>query len=117
MKTMILKNLYPSLDYRTQVRELVEIMKERLAENDETLRIDVSDTCFSRSAMDEFYKDVLRPEAELSVTVINADDDYEKKLHAVIRSQNVKKHLRHFSKDQVIVLRDAEQMKTLVNSL
>lgn len=112
---IILKNKYPSgLDYRAQVRSLVNSLSA--VPSDEHLTINVADACFSRSAMDEFYKSFISPSSALSerCTIIGEDKDFTLKLKAVKRSQNVRKHIRHFSKDQIFTVTTEEQMRELI---
>ena len=113
---IILKQEYPSgLDLRAQVRALVKSLSS--TPPDEHLTINVANACLSRSAMDEFYKSFLAPSSLLSrrCTIIGEDEDYTLKLKAVKRSQNVKKHLRKFSKDQIFTVTSKEKMKEIAS--
>lgn len=108
---IILKNKYPSgLDYRKQVRTLASEIA--ILPEDEPLVVDVSDACLSRSAMDEFYKTFVSDKSPFAnrCTVINEDEDFTLKLKAVKRSQNVRKHLRTFSQEQIITVTTADKM-------
>lgn len=119
MKTIILSELYPQgVDLRQQIRRLAEIVRN-IPEQNEQITIDVNDACLSRSAMDEFYKTFVNTQSNLArrTRIINKDDDYNLKLKAVIRSQNVKKHLRKFDKSQIITIRNANEMASFVNSI
>lgn len=119
MTTIILKKLYPKgLDLRQQVRWLTETVR-KISLVDEPVFIDVNDACISRSAMDEFYKSFVRPESDLAkfVTITNRDEDFELKLKAVIKSQGVRKHLRRFPRDRVIIVKDAAEIKRFVEQI
>lgn len=117
MKTIILSQTYPdNLNYRQQVRELAQQLKISI-QDDPQITIDVNSACLSRSAMDEFYKSFMDPKSELSehITIINSDKDFNLKLKAVRRSQGVKKHLRTFTKEQIITVKTPNDLKRFVH--
>lgn len=79
---------------------------------DESLIIDVSDACISRSAKDEFYKSFVSVSSPFAdrCTIVGEDIDFILKMKAVKRSQNVRKHLRTFSQEQIITVTTADEM-------
>lgn len=120
MKTIILSKQYPEgIDLRQQVRDLTEQTRNLTADNNTHLEIDVNNVCISRSAMDEFYKSFLAPASKLRerITIVNKDEDFELKLKAVIKSQGVKKNLRHFKKEQIFILKNANEVRHLVQGI
>ena len=119
MKTIILSKQYPKgIDLRQQIRNLTEQVRNIVENNDIHLEIDVNNACMSRSAMDEFYKSFMAPTSKIhkKVSVINKDEDFELKLKAVIKSQGIKKNIRHFKKNQIFVLKNADDVKRFVST-
>ena len=115
MKKIYLKSLFPTdLTYRQQVKEFAKKITESV---EETIVIDVSDVCLSRSAMDEYYKQFVSLSSPLSarVSTVGANEDFELKLKAVIKTQHIKKHLRHFSAEQLISVKDAEALRNIAS--
>lgn len=112
---IILKKLYPYMDYRRQAAELAE----RLQQTEEDIIVDCSDLCLSRSAMDQFYKDILMESSPLAgrVTLINTNDDFDKKLKAVKKTYNFKKQRIKIPKKDIITISSPDDMKRFVESL
>lgn len=115
-----IKEQYPVMDFRSQAASLVKDVKRLAEASCETITVDCSGgIVFSRSAMDEIYKSLLDPKSPLSgrVSLTGVDEDFQKKLRAVKRSQNLKKTRVKLPDEDVLDFSSAIELKEFVTSL
>ena len=107
---IILKQSYPSgVEFRRQAAELVSMLN---VIDDDSITVDCASVSFSRSAMDELYKNAIHESSPLSAKVnfINTDEDFNEKLKAVTKTYHYKKKRLKIPKEWVFEINTTEQM-------
>ncbi len=107
------------MDLRKQARTFCIEIETLVKSCDESIIIDCSGTCVSRSAMDELYKRLVNQNspAHEKVTLTNMDEDFTLKLKAVRKTQGLKKVLRKIPEEMIHTFNSPDALEQFVRTL